>query len=168
MVWQTGCSILGRVIPKTQKWYLMPPCLTLSITRLGSRVKYSNPGNWVAPSPTPRCSSYSKRNLLVTLDYSQKIYLKRCQTSIISFKNVYVHLLKIRLQNQCAVYLPKWCCIQDYISAYPNEFANDSNYKRQQIFKSCSKDSPEMNRVTWIKEDNLPKILLLDELVPGR
>ena len=27
------CSISGRVIPKTQKWYLMPPCLTLSIIR---------------------------------------------------------------------------------------------------------------------------------------
>ena len=26
-------SILGRVIPKTQKWYLMLPCLTLSIMR---------------------------------------------------------------------------------------------------------------------------------------
>ena len=25
-------SILDRVIFKTQKWYLMPPCLTLSIT----------------------------------------------------------------------------------------------------------------------------------------
>ena len=29
-------SIPGRVIPKTQKWYLMPPCLTLSIIRYGS------------------------------------------------------------------------------------------------------------------------------------
>ena len=26
-------SILGRVIPKTQKWYVMQPCLTLSIIR---------------------------------------------------------------------------------------------------------------------------------------
>ena len=26
-------SIPGRGIPKTQKWYLMPPCLTLSIIR---------------------------------------------------------------------------------------------------------------------------------------
>ena len=26
-------SIPDRVIPKTQKWYLMPPCLTLSIIR---------------------------------------------------------------------------------------------------------------------------------------
>ena len=30
-------SIPGRDIPRTQKWYLMPPCLTLSI-RYGSRV----------------------------------------------------------------------------------------------------------------------------------
>ena len=26
-------SILGRVIPKTEKWYLMPLCSTLSIIR---------------------------------------------------------------------------------------------------------------------------------------
>ena len=52
-------SIPGRVILKTKKeWYLMPPCLALSNIRWGSRVKWSNPGNGVAPSPTPRCSSY--------------------------------------------------------------------------------------------------------------
>ena len=43
-------SISGWVIPKTQKWYLMPPCLALSIMRWGSRVKWNNPGNGVAPS----------------------------------------------------------------------------------------------------------------------
>ena len=31
-------SIPGQVIPKTQKWYLMPPCLTLNIISYGSRV----------------------------------------------------------------------------------------------------------------------------------
>ena len=31
-------SIPGQVIPKTQKWYLMPLYLTLSIIRYGSRV----------------------------------------------------------------------------------------------------------------------------------
>ena len=47
-------SIPGRVIPKTKKkLYLMPPCSTLSIVR----VKWSNLGNGVAPSPTPHCSS---------------------------------------------------------------------------------------------------------------
>ena len=51
-------SIPGWVTPKTPKWYLMLPCLALSIIRCTSRVKWSNPGNGVAPSPTPCCSSY--------------------------------------------------------------------------------------------------------------
>ena len=46
-------SIPGRVIQKTQTSDLMPPCLTLSIIRYVSRVKWSNLGNGVAPSPTP-------------------------------------------------------------------------------------------------------------------
>ena len=46
-------SIPGRVIPKTfKKWYLIPLCLTLSITRYVSRVKWRNAGKGVAPSPT--------------------------------------------------------------------------------------------------------------------
>ena len=52
-------------------WYLIPPCLTLSIIRYGSRVKWSNPRNGVAPSPTPWCSSYRKGSLRVTLDYGR-------------------------------------------------------------------------------------------------
>ena len=39
----------------------MPTCLTLSIIRYGSRVKRSNPGKGVVPSPTPWCSKLSKR-----------------------------------------------------------------------------------------------------------
>ena len=31
-------SIPNQVISKTQKWYLIPPCLTRSIIRYGSRV----------------------------------------------------------------------------------------------------------------------------------
>ena len=48
----------GRLIPKTLKMYLMPPCLTLGNIRYVSRVKWSNPGKGVEPSPTPRCRSY--------------------------------------------------------------------------------------------------------------
>ena len=44
----------GRVIPKTQKWYLIPPCLTLGIIRNRSRVKWTNQGKGKAPTPTPR------------------------------------------------------------------------------------------------------------------
>ena len=46
---------------RLKKWYLMPPCLTLSIIRYGSRVKWNNPRKGVAPSPTPCCSKLSKR-----------------------------------------------------------------------------------------------------------
>ena len=51
-------SIPGCVIPKTLKMVLDTPYLTLSNIRYVSRVKWSNPGKGVAPSPTPRCSSY--------------------------------------------------------------------------------------------------------------
>ena len=42
---------------RLKKWYLMPPCLTLSIIRCRSRVKWSHPGKGVTPSPTLQCSS---------------------------------------------------------------------------------------------------------------
>ena len=64
-------SIPGRVIPKT----LIPLCLTLSNIRYVSRVKWWNPGKGVAPSATPRCSSYWKRSLLVALDDVRQLYL---------------------------------------------------------------------------------------------
>ena len=41
-----------------KKWYLIASCLTLSIIRYVSKVKWSNPEKGVAPSPTPRCCSY--------------------------------------------------------------------------------------------------------------
>ena len=61
---------------RLKKWYLIPPFLTLSNTRYVSRVKWSNPGKGVAPSPTPRCTSYWKGGLLVALDYSRQLYLQ--------------------------------------------------------------------------------------------
>ena len=45
-----------------KKWYLISPCLTLSIIRYISRVEWSNQGG-VAPSPTSRCSSICKGSI---------------------------------------------------------------------------------------------------------
>ena len=57
----------NRVLPQTQKCYLMPPYLTLCIIRHGSRIsKY--PGKGVVPSLTPRHSSYWKGSFWVALD----------------------------------------------------------------------------------------------------
>ena len=53
---------------RVKKWYLMPPCITLSIIRYGSGVKWSNTRKGITPSPTPTCSSYRKVRLRITLD----------------------------------------------------------------------------------------------------
>ena len=47
----------------------MPPCLTLSITRYGSRVKWSNPGKGVAPSPTPCVVAIEKKALVTNFTF---------------------------------------------------------------------------------------------------
>ena len=42
-------SIIGQIIPKTQKWYLIPQCFTLSIIWYASKVKWHNPGKELCP-----------------------------------------------------------------------------------------------------------------------
>ena len=42
---------------RLKTWYLIPPCLTLSMIWYVSRVKWTNPGKGVAPSPTPWCKA---------------------------------------------------------------------------------------------------------------
>ena len=44
-----GPEDLGS-IQRFKKWYLIPPCLTLSIIRYRSNVKWSNPGKRVVPA----------------------------------------------------------------------------------------------------------------------
>ena len=51
-------SIPSRIIPNTLRKMVHDTALTLSNIRYVSRVKWSNPGKGVAPSPTPLCSSY--------------------------------------------------------------------------------------------------------------
>ena len=58
----------------------MPPCLTLSIIRYGSRVKLSSPGKGVAPFPTGRCCSYWKKSLRVTLNHDPQLYIHICSS----------------------------------------------------------------------------------------
>ena len=53
---------------------MIPPCLTLRNIRYVSRVKWSNPGKGLVPSPTPRCSNYWKGSFLIPLDYGRQLY----------------------------------------------------------------------------------------------
>ena len=73
--------------------YLIPPCLTLSIIRYRSRVKWSNPGKEVAPFPTPRW----KGNLRIRLTNLQlnlwikclgEIYKKKVLLSVAHWRIV--------------------------------------------------------------------------------
>ena len=62
-------SIPGQVIPKTQKMVLD----TSLFNTQHYKIKWSNPRNGVAPSLTPRCSSYRKGSFRVTLDNGRQL-----------------------------------------------------------------------------------------------
>ena len=74
MVRKTGVQSQVESYQRLNKWYFMPPCLTLSIIRYGSRVKWSNPGRGVVPSSTPQSSSYWKGSLQVPCDCGHQLY----------------------------------------------------------------------------------------------
>ena len=82
------------IVQRLKKWYLIPPCLTLSNIRWESRVKLSNLGKGVVPSPTPRCSSYQKGGLWVTLDKGHQLYFTYVVYSI-SFRTFFVQAFRI-------------------------------------------------------------------------
>ena len=68
MVQGTRVQSQVKSYQRLKKWYLIAPCLTLSIIKSIWRLKWSNPGNGVVPSLTPQCSSYWKGSLRVTLN----------------------------------------------------------------------------------------------------
>ena len=72
-------SIPDRVIPKTKKMLL--EAALLNSQHYKGRVKWSNPENGVAPSPTPMCDSYWKGNLRVTFDKGRQLYFATCAFS---------------------------------------------------------------------------------------
>ena len=110
IVRETGVQFHVESHQRLKKWYLMPPCLTLSMIRYGSRVKWSNPGNGVAPSPTPRCSSSWKGSLRVPStkdayftftafkDLIPRNLIRHCQTNLTSQILSFFFLLSYALE----------------------------------------------------------------------
>ena len=102
---------------KTQKWYLIPPCLTLSIIRYVSRVKWSNPGKGVAPSPAPQCSSYWKGSLRVALDYGRQLYYLFLHVILVNISKMRLFVLLSFLFNlDDNLPIALWVYIYIYIS----------------------------------------------------
>ena len=96
-------SIPRRVIQKAQKWYLMLSYLTLSIIRYGSRVKWSNPGNRVAPPYTPvqqlpkRESSGHPRLRSPPLLFTFRVlYIINNLYFSVKYKNIYLFIIFIQ------------------------------------------------------------------------
>ena len=67
-------SILGQVIPKTLKTVLDTFLLNTQQYKVLIKGKIEQSRERVAPSSTPRCSSYRKGSLLVALNYGRQLY----------------------------------------------------------------------------------------------
>ena len=83
-------GILSRV-ESYQKLVLDTSLLNTQHYKVLSRVKWSNPGKGVVPSPTHRCSSHRKGSLRVALDYSRQlttIHSKRLLTNKIKIQSL--------------------------------------------------------------------------------
>ena len=88
----------------------MPPCLTLSIIRYRSKVKWRNSGK-VSPTPTPRCSSFWKGSLRVALEYGHQLYIYVCICIFFysCFLRVFAHsYISIFLSNTNNLYTLMW------------------------------------------------------------
>ena len=112
MTRDTGVQSQVESYERLKKWFLIPPCLTLSIIRYVSRVKWSNPGKGVAPSPISRCSSYRKGSFRVALDYGRQLYLllTRYRAEVYFSKRSFFILLQTR-QHQIILYLRSHVCL---------------------------------------------------------
>ena len=99
MAWETRVQSQVKSNQRLKKWFLMSPCLTLTIIRYWLGVKWSNPGKGVMPSPTPWCRSNWKESLRITLDNSCQLYL----LSIYIYIYIYVCIdiyLSLLIQKQ--------------------------------------------------------------------
>ena len=70
----------------------MPPCLTLSIIRYGSRVKWSNPGKGVVPSPThwsiEKGAFRSTTLLYLQFQYQKQFHFQQFSLALVHSLNI--------------------------------------------------------------------------------
>ena len=72
----------------SKKWYLMLPCLTLSIIRL----MVSNPGKGEKPSLTRQCSSYWKGRIYIYI-YIYTLFLSCPWLSFYIYIYIYIYII---------------------------------------------------------------------------
>ena len=109
MAWETWVQSQVESYQRLKKWYLMLPCLTLSIIRYRSRVKWSNPGKGVASSLTPWCCNYQKGSLRVTLDYGRQLIFLIVEISYI-YIYIYIYVYIFLFNKYCSLANRMWVC----------------------------------------------------------
>ena len=99
MARETGVQSQVESYQRLRKWYLIPPCFILSIIRYVSRVKWSNPGKGLAPSPKFWCNSYWNWSFRVAFDSGRQLYY----ISYVSNEALTVLSLQIRMEQGAMV-----------------------------------------------------------------
>ena len=136
MVRKTWDQSQVKSYQRLKKWYLMFPCLTLSIISYSSRVKWSNSGK-VVPSPTPWYSSYRKGSLWVTLDYGRQLYLYLCICQPMSLE-LLLYLTRLEKKKDMSLNLTKCLSVVISYSHYfffdgPSELPKEPPTQKKQI-----------------------------------
>ena len=101
MVWETGVQSQIKSYQRLKKWYLVPPCLILSIIRYASRVKWSNPGKGITPSQHLGVVAIEKgafRSPLTKVNYIYNIYIYKQDLALNNQQEMVSHI--IQLTNQ--------------------------------------------------------------------
>ena len=142
---------------RLKKWYLISPCLTLSIVRYVPRVKWSNPRKGVAPSTTPRCCSNWKGNIRVYPDYGRQLI--RFQVFQSNTNNLHtVILFKVFQFNTNNFHIDKW--FQVFLSNTNNlhtviwfqvSLSNTNNFHTVTWFQVFLFDKNNLHTVIWFQ-----------------
>ena len=130
---------------------MIPPSLTLSNIRYVSRVKWRNPGKGVVPSPTPWCSGYWKRSLVVALDYGRP-WLR---SPALLYYNVKANLPSLSLPLKSPAPLSKGAMVRPN-PYFPNP-STQAGYDTRLIFK-WSLTSPRLVSSPRLKNSVCPTI----------
>ena len=115
-------SIPGWVIPKTKKMVLDTSLLNTQHYKVWNKSKWSNPGNNVAPFPTPWCSSYWKVILTVSLDSGWPTYIHVCMYVCICQKGQCMYVFAKRDMYVCMYVFAKGTIFRQTLTSWIQSF----------------------------------------------
>ena len=135
-------SIPGLVIPKTQKMLLDAALFNTQHYKVRIKDKVEQSREWSSTLPTtPRCSSYWKGSLRVTLEYGRQLYLFRFIGNSSRWRS---NLFTLRYNHfiEPTIYQLKYFWICHRVQSY-----NSSNLSVELNFQLRTKEKVTRNKV---------------------